>query len=129
MTSALSQKLERTRRAWAVEKADGPASRWPRLTPRAGLEAFCRDRQGMGIPAESLPPALSPYSVCGWRLMLIDGVAQLRQGLRPAKETADLPTNEEGCKRLLELCRTDATLALSAWIELQTVLAEIAKGD
>ena len=37
--------LAQCRLAWAVEGADGPASRWPRLVPAEGLAWCCGDMQ------------------------------------------------------------------------------------
>ncbi|MCR5257431.1 MAG: hypothetical protein K6E40_04670 [Desulfovibrio sp.] len=107
-------------RAWAVAGADGPASAWPRLAPHPGLEACCRDRLGMGMPAESLPLALQAYSVCGWRPVLRAGRLELEAG-------APEPVNAEGCRRHLELNRGTATRVFMAWEALQAMLLQQAQ--
>ncbi len=105
------------RLAWAVKGADGPASRWPRLVPRPGLEAFCLDRRGMGVPAESLPMALQAYSVCGWKPAFRSGRLGLEAGARD-------PVNGEGCRRHLELNREAAARTFMAWEALQDMLLQ-----
>jgi hypothetical protein len=108
------------RLAWAVEEADGPASRWPRLVPRPGLEAFCHDRQGMGVPAECLPPVLACYSVCGWKPALRSGRLELEPGVAE-------PVNAEGCRRHMQLNREAAARAFMAREALQDMLLQHAQ--
>ena len=105
------------RLAWAVEEADGPASRWPRLVPRPGLEAFCLDRRGMGVPAESLPMVLQACSVCGWKPVFRSGRLELEAGVRE-------PVNAEGCRRHLALNREAVARVFMAWEALQNMLLQ-----
>lgn len=118
MTSALSQ----FRAAWAVPEADGPASRWPRLVPRAGLEWCCGDMCGMGVPAESLPTPLSAYSVNGWTLAVDASGIRLEPGAPDPRTGACSPKNEDGCRRHLDLNRDSATRTWLAWQALQKAL-------
>lgn len=119
MNETLRDRLAACRLGWAVDWADGPASRWPRLEPRPSIAQFCLDRQGFGIPAESLPLSLSPYSVCGWKLAVRNGSLVLEAG------SAE-PVNEWGCRRHLEGLKASALLAFKAWVDLQHALAELA---
>ena len=115
---ALSLVLTSCRRAWAVERADGPASRWPRLAPRPSIAQHCQDRQGLGVPEESLPMALACYSVCGWKLVETRGRIDLEAGCSE-------PVNGEGCRRHLAIQTRTVAEAFSAWTKLQAVLAEM----
>ncbi len=119
MNETIHDRLSACRRAWGVDWADGPASRWPRLAPRPELAQYCLDRQGFGVPAESLPVALSPYSVCGWKLAVRNGVLVLEAGCSE-------PVNEWGCRRHLENLKESAAQAFKAWIDLQHALAALA---
>ncbi len=116
---SLQELLTSCRQAWAVEWADGPASRWPRLAPRPDLAQYCQDRQGFGVPEESLPMALACYSVCGWRLTDRLGRLCLEPGC-PA------PVNAEGCRRHLAIQTRAAAEAFIAWTKLQVALEEMA---
>ncbi len=114
----LSQKLLACRAAWAVESAAGPACWWPRLVPDPRLAQFCRDRMGMGVPAECLPPALSAFSVCGWNPVFRDGRVCLDAG------TAET-SNGDGCLKSLAAREASVAQALHAWMKLQAVLSEM----
>ncbi len=114
---SLQDLLASCRQAWAVEWADGPASRWPRLVPRPSIAQYCLDRQGMGVPEESLPLELASCSVCGWRL--VDRLGRL--SLEPG---CPEPVNAEGCRRHLSV-QPNAASVLAAWTKLQAVLAEM----
>lgn len=117
MDSVADHPLNSYRQAWAVEWADGPASRWPILVPRRDLAQFCLDRKGFGVPEESLPLALASFSVCGWRLVDRLGVLDME----PA--SAD-PVNEWGCRQRLAHQKDIVARALHAWNGLQDALAK-----
>ena len=119
MSETLHDKLSACRSGWAVDRADGPASRWPILVPRPAIAEFCLDRRGFGVPAESLPMSLSPYSVCGWKLAVRSGAVVLEAGCSD-------PVNEQGCRRHLKRFMASASKAYMAWASLQRVLAELA---
>lgn len=121
-----SSPLDRFRDAWAVDGADGPASAWPRLVPRAGLEWCCGDMQGMGVPAESLPMPLSAYSVNGWTLRMDSAGIHLEPGAPDPRTGRNDPKNEEGCRRHLALNRDLATKTWLAWQDMQRELASMA---
>ena len=119
MSETLYGRLTACRSAWAVDWADGPASRWPILKPRPAIADLCLDRRGFGVPAESLPMSLSPYSVCGWKLAVRNGALVLEAGCSE-------PVNEQGCRRHLRRFMASASKAYMAWASLQRVLAELA---
>lgn len=114
--------LARFKAAWAVDGADGPASRWPRLVPRAGLEWCCGDMQGMGVPAECLPMPLSAYSVNGWTLAVDTSGIRLEQGAPDPRTGTCSPRNAEGCRRHLALNRDLATRTWLTWQAMQKAL-------
>lgn len=124
---ASSPPLNQYRLAWAVEKADGPACWWPRLEPPAGLEKYCRDRQGMGVPAECLPLPLSCYSVNGWTLVQDASGIRLEPGAPDPMTGVAEPRNLEGCRRHLELNKTAAVTTWQAWTDLQEALEAMAE--
>ena len=119
MSETLHGRLTACRSAWAVDWADGPASRWPILKPRPAIADLCLDRRGFGVPAEALPLALEPYSVCGWKLAVRAGALVLEPGCAE-------PVNERGCRRHLERLRASASQAFRAWVDLQRALADLA---
>lgn len=125
MSASSSIDLAQFRIAWAVERADGPASRWPMLKPEPEIAQYCQDRQGMGVPAECLPMALSPYSVCGLMPAIEGGSLVLKPGAKNPRTGTCEPVNAEGCRRHLELNRETATRAFIAWKQLQSALAEM----
>ena len=114
--------LAQCRLAWAVEWADGPASRWPRLVPAEGLAWCCGDMQGMGVPAESLPLPLSVYSVNGWTLAVDASGIRLEPGAPDPRTGTSAPRNADGCRRHLDLNRNLATRTWLAWQALQKSL-------
>lgn len=117
--------LEQFRLAWAVDKADGPASRWPILVPKPGLEWCCGDMRGMGVPAESLPLGLSAFSVNGWTLALDASGIRLEPGAPDPRTGVCSPKNAEGCRRYLELNRDSVTKTWLAWQALLRTLAQM----
>lgn len=119
---ARTSPLAKFKVAWAVDGADGPASRWPRLVPRTGLEWCCGDMQGMGVPAESLPMPLSAYSVCGWKPVIRAGRLELEIGAPDPRTGTCSPRNDDGCRRHLALNRDLATKTWLAWQALQKTL-------
>ena len=119
---ARASSLTRFRQAWAVPGADGPASRWPRLTPRPEIAQHCGDMCGMGVPAESLPLPLSVYSVNGWTLAVDASGVRLVPGAPDPKTGASAPRNGEGCRRHLDINRDLATRTWLAWQALQKEL-------
>ncbi len=104
------------RPAWAVEKADGPACWWPLLVPRGRIAQYCIDRQGMGVPEECLPLALACFSVCGWKLVRMNGRLGMESGCAE-------PTNKAGCLKRLETQLGNVGNVFLAWEKLQRILA------
>ncbi len=90
--------------------ADAPACCWP--------PNHRPDMRGMGAPAEGLPSDLVPWSMAGWKLMLVNShdVQMLPACEHPAREE-ELRTflNDIHVQRRLEL-------TLEAWIDLQAQL-------
>jgi len=118
MDKSAVQPLTSYRQAWAVDWADGPASRWPILVPRKDIAQYCLDRKGFGVPEESLPLALAAFSVCGWRLVERQGSLDIE----PASADA---VNEWGCRQRLAMQRESVARAFLAWTELQATLAKM----
>ena len=123
---AKTSPLAQFKAAWAVDGADGPASRWPRLVPRPGLEWCCGDMQGMGVPAECLPLPLSCYSVNGWTLVQNASGLRLEPGAPDPRTGTSAPRNAEGCRRHLALNHDLATKTWLAWQAMQKALKALA---